>query len=383
VTVAKRLGEILIERGAITPEGLRSGLEACRRHGGRLGTWLVRLGLIHEGRRRDALTSQTGCPPATTMQLTTALPETRALIPIAFARRNSVVAFARQGRSIDVAMANPNDLLLVDEISRVTGLVPRPHVATEATITAALALTRPAAEASAPAPPPGPPRATGREWRQFWRLESATSELIGALDAPAPAIPSSLAATFPQLQGIERAVAAGPPTGAAGLAEALANASDRDQAADLVLDHLAALAFRVALFSVHQGKVMGWRARGAAIVTEDFHTLILPLDRPSIFLNLTKGVEIHAGRLGGGEGNALLLDALGDPTPAEAVVVPVRVRGKVVAFLWLDQGAEPVAGLSIPLVQEVARLAGLAIEILVLRQKVRAGARLTETVPSD
>ena len=103
---------------------------------------------------------------------------------------------------------------------------------------------------------------------------------------------------------------------------------------------------------------MGWRARGAAIVAEDFHTLILPLDRPSIFLNLTKGVEIHAGPLGGGEGNGLLLDALGDPTPTEAVVVPVRVRGKVVAFLWLDQGADGVAGISIPLVQEVARLAG-------------------------
>ena len=380
--MAKRLGEILIERGAISPEGLRSGLEACRRHGGRLGTWLVRLGLLNEGKLLEALTHQTGCPPATTMQLTTATAQIRGLIPPAFARRNLAVPFARQGRSLDVAMANPNDLLLVDEISRVTGLVPRPHVATEATITAALALSKPAAVAPAPAPPPGPPRATGREWRQFWRLETATPELMRALDAPELPVPKSLAATFPQLQPIA-AERAAPTTDAAGLADALANASDRDQAADLVLDHLAAGAFRAALFSVHQGKVMGWRARGAAIVAEDFHALILPLDRPSIFLNLTKGVEIHAGPLGGGEGNDLLLDALGDPTPVEAVVVPVRVRGKVVAFLWLDQGADGVAGISIPLVQEVARLAGLAIEILVLRQKVRAGARLTETVPSD
>lgn len=381
--MAKRLGEILIERGAISPEGLRSGLEACRRHGGRLGTWLVRLGLLNEGKLLEALTHQTGCPPATTMQLTTAPAEIRGLIPPAFAKRNLAVPFARQGRSLDVAMANPNDLLLVDEISRVTGLVPRTHVATEATITAALALSKPAAQVPAPVPPPGPPRATGREWRQFWRLESATQELMRALDAPELPAPKPLAATFPQLQPIATTEGAARPTDAAGLADALANASDRDQAADLVLDHLAAGAFRVALFSVHQGKVMGWRARGAAIVAEDFHTLILPLDRPSIFLNLTKGVEIHAGPLGGGEGNGLLLDALGDPTPVEAVVVPVRVRGKVVAFLWLDQGADGVAGISIPLVQEVARLAGLAIEILVLRQKVRAGARLTETVPSD
>ncbi len=381
--MAERLGEILIERGAISPEGLRSGLEACRRHGGRLGTWLVRLGLLNEGKLLDALTQQTGCPPATTMQLTTAPAEIRALLSAAFSRRNLVVPFARQGRSLDVAMANPNDLLLVDEISRATGMVPRPHVATEATIMAAIALSAPAAQALAPAPPPGPPRATGREWRQFWRLESVTTELMRGLAAPALPAPTATPATFPQLRPVEPSEAAAAPTDAAGLAEALADASDRDQAADLVLDHLAAGAFRVALFSVHQGKVMGWRARGAAIVAEDFHTLILPLDRPSLFLNLTKGVEIHVGPLGGGEGNTLLLDALGDPTPAEAVVVPVRVRGKVVAFLWLDQGADGVAGISIALVQEVARLAGLAIEILVLRQKVRAGARLTETVPSD
>ena len=379
--MTKRLGEILIEQRAISAEGLRSGLEACRRHGGRLGTWLVRLGLLNEGKLLDALTRQTGCPPATTLQLTTAPSEIRSLIPAAFARRNLVVPFARQGRSIDVAMANPNDLLLVDEVSRVTGLVPRPHVATEATIMAALALSRPAAQAAAP-PPPGPPRATGREWRQFWRLESATPELMRALDAPELPPLEPLAATFPQLQPVGPAAAA-PAADTSGLADALANASDRDQAADLVLDRLAAGTLRVALFSVHQGKVMGWRARGAAIVAEDFHALILPLDRPSIFLNLTKGVEIHAGPLGGGEGNDLMLDALGDPVPAEAVVVPVRVRGKVVAFLWLDQGPEGVAGISIPLVQEVARLAGLAIEILVLRQKVRAGARLTEAVPSD
>jgi hypothetical protein len=381
--VAKRLGEILFERGAISPEDLRSGLEACRRQGGRLGTWLVRLGLLNEAKLLDALAQQTGCPPATTMELTTAPPEIRALLPAAFARRNLVVPFARQGRSLDIAMANPNDLLLVDEISKVTGLVPRPHVATEAALTAALALANPAAEIPAPAPPPGPPRANAREWRQFWRLESATPELMQALDAPELPSPKSLATTFPQLQPIGPAGAAPSPTDAVGLADALANASDRDQVAGLVLDHFAAGAFRVALFSIHQGKVMGWRARGAAIVAEDFHTLILPLDRPSIFLNLTKGVEIHAGPLGGGEGNDLLLDALGDPTPIEAVVVPVWVRGKVAAFLWLDQGVDGVTGISIPLVQEVARLAGLAIEILVLRQKVRAGARLTETVRSD
>ena len=378
--MTKRLGEILIEQGAISPDGLRSGLEACRRNGGRLGTWLVRLGVINEGTLLEALTRQTGYPPVTTLQLTTAPSEIRALVPMAFAKRNLVLPFARQGRSLDVAMVDPNNLLVVDEVARLTGLAPRPHVGTEATLAAALAVAATASRASA-SPPPPPVRVSGREWRQFWRLESPVPELMRGLDAAALPAPAVAAATFPRLGPIESATHA--HGGAARLGEALADVADRDRVADLVVDSLAGSAFRVALFSVYQGKVTGWRSCGDAIVAEDFHNLLLPLDRPSLLLNLSQGVEIHAGPLGGGEGNTLLLDALGDPPPTEAVVVPVRVRGKVVAFLWLDQGAGGVAGIAIPLVQEVARLAGLAIEILVLRQKVRAGGRLTEAVPSD
>ncbi len=379
----KRLGEILIAQGMVSPDGLRAGLDACRRHGGRLGTWLVRLGLISEAKLLDALAEQSGCPPATTLQLATAASDVRAVIPTAFGKRNLVVAFARHGRNVDVAMIKPNDLLLVDEVSKVTGLIPRPHVATEAALTAALALPGAAAPAPVAAPPPGPPQGTVREWRQFWKLESAPQELMRALEAPALKTPQTTAATFPHLTPL--AAATGPVTvrETQDLADALSAATHRDQVAGLVLANLAGMAYRVALFSLYQNKVMGWAARGPAIVEEDFHTLILPLDRPSLFFNLTKGVDIHVGSLGPGEGNDLLLEALGSPPPREAVVVPVRVRGKTAGFLWLDEGEAGVAAISIPTVQEVGRLIGLALEILVLRQKVRAGARLTGGGPPD
>jgi hypothetical protein len=379
----KRLGEILIAKGIVSPDGLRSGLEACRRHGGRLGTWLVRLGLISEAKLLDALAEQSGCPPATTLQLATAPSDVRALIPPAFGRRNLVVAFGRHGRNLDVALIRPNDLLLVDEISKVTGLIPRPHVATEAALTAALALPGASAPLPAAPPPPGPPKGTVREWRQFWQLESSPPELMRALEAPALKGPATTAATFPHLTPLTAVTGPVTPRETQDLADALSAATHRDQVAGLVLAHLAGMAYRVALFSIYQNKVMGWAAHGQSIVEEDFHTLILPLDRPSLFLNLSKGVDIHVGPLGGGEGNDLLLDAIGPPPPKEAVVVPVRVRGKNAGFLWLDEGEESVSDLSIPNVQEVARLIGLALEILVLRQKVRTGARLTGGAPPD
>lgn len=378
-----RLGEILINKGAVSPDGLRAALEACRRHGGRLGTWLVRLGLVNEASLLEALAEQTGCPPALTLDLATAPADIRGLIPAAVAKRNMMVAFARQGRNLSVAMLHPNDLVAIDEISSITGLVVRPHVATEAALAAAMAipLTTPGEDAAAP--PPGPPRATVREWRQFWRMESNTQELLRALDTPALPASAALAASFPFLTAI------GPEPASAGdgtmesLTESLASARQRDQVATLVLDHLAPHAGRVALFSLHQGKIMGWAVRGGESVDEDFHTLMLPLDRPSVFLNLVRGVDLHVGPLGGGEGNQVLLEALGPPTPVDAVVAPVRVRGKPVAFIWLDHGEQSVAGVSVETVQQVARTTGLALEILVLQQKIRTAGRLTDGVIAD
>jgi len=371
----RKLGEILLEKGFVSLDGLRSALEACRRNGGSLGGWLMRLGLLGESKLLEALAEQTGCPPVTALELAAAPREIRTLIPLAFAKRHMVVPFARSGRTLDVAMLNPNDLVLLDELASMTGMIIRPHVATEAALSVALALpAAPALEGGAP--PPGPPRGKERQWRQFWTMEGSGPELFQALDAEPWPTPKFQAATFPALAPValgEAPASLALPT----LGEALASCTHRDQVAKLVLAALADEGTRVALFSVHHGKVMGWMGRGLDLVEEDLHTFILPLDRPSVFLNLMKGMELHVGALVASEGNEALLEALGTPTPQAAVVVPVRVRGKVVAFLWVDRGEQGIADIPLPEVQEVARLAGLALEMLVVRQKLKAAQTLT------
>ena len=44
----KRLGEILLERGAIAITELHTCLEACHHSGGRLGTQLLKFGFVDE-----------------------------------------------------------------------------------------------------------------------------------------------------------------------------------------------------------------------------------------------------------------------------------------------------------------------------------------------
>jgi len=371
----RKLGEILLEKGFVSLDGLRSALEACRRNGGSLGGWLMRLGLVGESKLLEALSEQTGRPSVTALELATAPREIRTVIPISFAKRHMVVPFSRSGRTLDVAMLNPNDLVLLDELANMTGMIIRPHVATEAALSVALALPA-APPTEGGGPPPGPPRGKERQWRQFWTMEASGPELFQALDAAPWATPKFQAATFPALAPVsleEQQRLVSLPS----LGEALASCTHRDQVAKLVLAALADEGTRVALFSVHHGKVMGWTGRGLELVEEDLHTFILPLDRPSIFLNLMKGMDLHVGALVASEGNAAVLEALGTPQPEAAVVVPVRVRGKVVAFLWVDRGEHGIADIPLPEVQEVARLAGLALEMLVVRQKLKAAQSLT------
>lgn len=378
-----RLGELLLERGSVSHDELRSALDACRRHGGRLGTWLVRLGILNEAELLQALSEQTGTPSVTALELASTSPELRSLLPAPFARRHLVVVFGRRGRNLDVAMSDPGDLVVRDEIGGMTGMVIRPHVATEAALAAALAIPVGAPSSAAGAPPPGPPRGAVREWNQFWRLESNPREIFRALDDGHGSPAACTMASFPDLVPHGDADAAADIIDLDQLADALAAVNHRDQVAELTLAFASSVAPRAALFSLHQGRVLGWAARSAWIVQEDFHTLILPLDRPSVFLNLTKGVDLHSGPVGSGEGNDLLLECLGAPRPSAALIAPIRVRNRAVAFLWLDSGTASVGDLPVAAVREAARLVGMALEVLVLRQKLRGGARLTDGAGED
>ncbi len=60
----RRLGEILLDKGALALSELHTGLEACRRTGGRLGTQLLRFGFVDERALLAALSEQYGVPSA-------------------------------------------------------------------------------------------------------------------------------------------------------------------------------------------------------------------------------------------------------------------------------------------------------------------------------
>ena len=119
----KRIGDILIEERVITPEQLNQALKVKEKDE-RLGECLVRLGFVTESQVLQVLENTTGVQRISLAKYS--LDETiLALIDEEFARRNKVVPLKVEGQHLYVAVNDPLDFAVVEDIRVVTGYKPR------------------------------------------------------------------------------------------------------------------------------------------------------------------------------------------------------------------------------------------------------------------
>jgi type IV pilus assembly protein PilB len=120
--VAKRkVGELLVEAGVITPAQVEIALAEQARTGHKLGRVLLDLGLATEESISRALASQSGVEHYD-LEAVELDPEAVRLVPEELARRRLFVPIRFENGTIVVAMANPADILATDELERVTDL---------------------------------------------------------------------------------------------------------------------------------------------------------------------------------------------------------------------------------------------------------------------
>lgn len=121
----RRLGDILIEQGALTAEQLGVALEAQRGRGGRLGEVLLDLGMISTLRLLRALAEQFDLD---FVDLDEVVLDQQLIqqVPEGLARRYRAVPIAWEGDVAVVAMANPSDLIALDDIRSILRAPVRP-----------------------------------------------------------------------------------------------------------------------------------------------------------------------------------------------------------------------------------------------------------------
>jgi len=119
-----RIGEILVHEQKISDDQLNEALAQQKNTHEKLGQTLIDLNLIEEDDLMTVYSMQLGYKNADNFILLDADPDVAAMIPEDFARTNRVMAVSKNEATLVVAMEDPEDLVAIDSIKRLTNLNP-------------------------------------------------------------------------------------------------------------------------------------------------------------------------------------------------------------------------------------------------------------------
>ncbi len=406
----QRLGEYLEARGLISREQLLRALRNQKVLGGRLGSCLLEIDAIGEQDLCRALADLSGCPCVGPEELRGIPDETTRLVPAKVAKRCLAIPFHATATQVKVALANVTDLRAQDEITFVVGRRVRWFAALELRIHEALekyygeecpsrhaklldrlnrsrylwghdqpdetrASSGPAAEQlqwdprvagaeASPGGPASPPRA-----------------------APAPGEPASQEIAIPENRLPEAAAASAvpsPPTTAARTEEVpqpisfeeaerrLLEPADRDDVANTLIAFAGEHFQRAVLFVHRRGEISPWRWCDRGVDADRLASFRARLQQPSIFVSLRESEATFRGALPPMPLH-LELGACFDPPlrELEIAVVPINLRGRLVAALLVDPGPAGFAGNGLTELQRLMSKAAIAFELVIMRDKLR------------
>jgi type IV pilus assembly protein PilB len=135
--VSSRLGDILVKDSLISSDQLKQALDYQKKNGGRLGTCLVKMGLVSDEDITAVLSRQYGVP-SINLRFYEVDPSVIKLVPQETAVRYQIVPLSRVGSTLTIAMTDPTNVFAMDDIKFMTGFNVEPVVASETAITEAI-----------------------------------------------------------------------------------------------------------------------------------------------------------------------------------------------------------------------------------------------------
>jgi type IV pilus assembly protein PilB len=133
----ERLGDLLVREGLITREQLHKALEEQRSSGMRLGYVLVKIGLVQEIEITKMLARQYRVP-AVDLSRFEVDPKIIKLVPPDIAVKHDVLPLKREGRTLTVAMAEPTNVTVIEDLKFITRYDIFPVIAGEYTLRTAI-----------------------------------------------------------------------------------------------------------------------------------------------------------------------------------------------------------------------------------------------------
>lgn len=400
----KKLGQLLVEQGWITGEQLIRAIQSQRVVGGRIGTCLLEMDVLTEDKLLEALSGQLSVPAARIEELRAINRDILELIPSKVAFRWQAVPLAADESDIQIATLNVNNLACLDEIKFCTNKRVLPRIANEVRIFEALERyygvecprrygylldrlnrSRYLWHDNAKALLGG----GGAEWAEPGHLAGdgllppaasrSTQQLGGSRPTPAPEGEGVSAITWPTAADLASAAyrtSGGTVHIPASLMledveQLLAGQTDQKSIGQIILQFLGQSFSRSAIFAVKNDRVHGWLEQGEDFNVSLFRGLDLRLDQPSAFLGLVKGAGFFLGPLAPMPVHRELARCWGGELPLQCLMVPIRLRGRLVSILYGDRGARGLHGVEVESIKQLAEKAAIAFELCILRRKLQ------------
>ena len=391
VLALERLARRLLDSGEVTREQIEEARRTQSFFGGQIESHLLKLGFVDEQALGRVLSEVTGAPYASREQLRVLPADVlrlgSSLKPLL--GRLGVCPFEIRDRTLHIAMLNPRDAVAVGEIRSAAGCDVEPWVTCEYRLYQALERhfdvegDRRLGVSLAPPAPPARRRSTDVPAEAERHKPAASSGVELGLDGrPLHAevgvddhLFAHATSDLGEILGrIDRAPDGSPAVASdpwRKLESALVEAEDARGIAEALLEFTDGHAHRAALFALTRDGARGIAGRGRGLETARLAALTLPVEPESVLHSAHESAEFFFGVVAPHPANRDLYGALGGRLPAMAMVLPIRVKGRVVALLYLDDDDRPMTPPEIPRLRRAVAKAALAFEIVLLRGKLR------------
>ncbi|MEP0827296.1 MAG: Flp pilus assembly complex ATPase component TadA [bacterium] len=133
----KRIGDILLEKGLITSAQLTEALKEQEKTGRKIGQLLVEKGIITEEQLIEAVSERLQIPKISLASLVID-PMVVGMVPVEMARRYALMPIFKIGKILTVAMAEPLNIIAIDELKYITKCDIKRVIASHSEINAAI-----------------------------------------------------------------------------------------------------------------------------------------------------------------------------------------------------------------------------------------------------
>ena len=340
--MARRFGEYLIQEGLLSETQLAHALERQITVGGRLGTNLVELGFLSDLELTRALSQHLKMAPADPDVFDDIPDDVVRRLPRELVQRHGAVPFRREGRTLCVAMADPSELVALDELTFAAGCSVRPYLASDAKVQSAMekyyGLSRPL--------------------RYITVMPGNNGDGAMNLDDL-----EALEQTLPTIENFAHALRLSH--------DELLHVKHRDEIVGLLLREFSRVADHALFFAVVDERFIGIMGRGAGYASDIFVGMELRLEESPLLRQAVEKrepvIQMFAPEVLG----PALAELLNSYQPRQIAAFPLEASGRVIGVIYTDKQQADGTFPYVDLLQKLLIKGGMAIDILILKKKIQ------------